>query len=377
MARGAKAKAARRNPWLRAAGIVLTVASVLVVMALAVTGYAGCVSPLKHGGVWGILPLCFPAVLLAAVVLLVVQCFFNRKGAVVVLAGMVCCAGPILSYSPLHLTRGKAQAGEDTFTLLTYNVFKFSPRDTAGISRNPALDYILEQDADIVCLQEAWTFTVSESKLFTREQLDTLHARYPHVMISGDTQGVLSRFPLEAIHLDANNANFRGGDIGAYRITLPSGRLVSVFNVHLNSIGLDASDKQLYKNITDLHREPLGEVRSQLLAKLGAAAEGRARQAQQLLRWIRLYGGPDAIVCGDFNDVPGCYTIRALEDAGFRDVYPRVGLGPLITYNDDRFYFCIDHVLSRGDLRPLSLTKGRLKTSDHYPLTVTFAVEAP
>ena len=50
------------------------------------------------------------------------------------------------------------------------------------------------------------------------------------------------------------------------------------------------------------------------------------------------------------------------------------GFGPMITYNARHLYFCIDHVLYRGALTPLYISKGTIKTSDHYPLTVDFAV---
>ena len=87
------------------------------------------------------------------------------------------------------------------------------------------------------------------------------------------------------------------------------------------------------------------------------------------MQWLRLYGGPDVIICGDFNDVPGCHAIRTFADAGFHSVYPSIGFGPMITYNARHLYFCIDHVLYRGALTPLYISKGTLKTSDHYPLT--------
>ena len=45
---------------------------------------------------------------------------------------------------------------------------------------------------------------------------------------------------------------------------------------------------------------------------------------------IRHYGGPNVIVCGDFNDVPGSYPVRSFADAGFQSVYPKIGFGPII-----------------------------------------------
>ncbi len=366
----AKTAKSRKSAWQRVIIGILLLLDMLVVVSLLLTGYSGMVSPLAHGGVWGILPLGFGVSLLALVVLAVVHAFYLRRALFILLAGLLLCAGPFLTFCPLHIFDGKASADADTFTLLSYNVCNFDTADTTLTGDCPALDYILAQDADVVCLQEA-TFSPTERNRISKAQLDSLHARYPHVIVSGRAQALLSKFPVQPLHLDSGAEEFNNGDVGAYRLTMPSGRLMSIFNVHLYSYQLHDNDKDLYKNLTELKREPLEDVRSRLLHKLRVAAEGRARQTLQLQRWIRLYGGPECVVCGDFNDVPGCYAIRTLAESGFEDAYPRVGFGPMVTYHADRFYFCIDHVLTRGALRPLSLNKGSTKASDHYPITLT------
>lgn len=377
--RGTAAKAnapkARKPVWRRIVDVLLIIVDVLVVGALCLTSYAGMVSPLKNGGIWGIFPLGLPIVLLVMFGLTVLQLFINRKGLFILLGGVLLCGGPLLTYCPLHIGTDKPREGAETFTLLTYNVLNFEPEDTAMTKDgSPALDYILRTDADVVCLQEVAGFAPGKRSGITPGQLDKLHSQYPYVIVSGKAQAFLSKYPVQPIHLDNSEESFVSGDIGAYRITLPTGKLVTIFNVHLYSYSLNADDKEIYVNLTGLKREPFSDVRSQLLHKLRVAAEGRARQAIQMQRWIRLYGGPDCIVCGDFNDVQGCYTIRHLAESGFEDVYPRVGFGPMITYHDDRFYFCIDHILSRGNLKPLWLRKGRLTASDHYPLLTEFEI---
>ncbi len=48
--------------------------------------------------------------------------------------------------------------------------------------------------------------------------------------------------------------------------------------------------------------------------------------------------GGNVIVCGDFNDVPGCRALRILESAGLTDAYAELGLGPTITFNASHFF---------------------------------------
>lgn len=362
--------------WKRIVGFTLTTLSVLIAAALVVTGYAGNISPLQHGGLWGVIALGFPLVLLSATVMLVVDILFYWRSAIVLVLGMIAAAGPILTYFPVNIGTPSMPAGAEKLSVLTYNVLNLEPQNGDTISPNPMLQYILVQNADVVCLQEAEPLTPNERLGITRAQVDSLHARYPYIIFGGKgTQAVLSKYPTKVIHLDVNENTMASGDLQAVRITMPSGQLVSVFNVHLFSFALTTTDRELYRNLTDLKKENIREVKDQLWDKLTAASVGRAREVQQIMRWLRQYGGPDVVLCGDFNDVQGCYAIRTLADAGFRDTYPEVGFGPMITYNANRFWFCIDHVLYRGHLKPLSLEKGGLKASDHYPLVAEFAVE--
>ena len=367
-----------RPMWLRVLRVLSIMVSILAVIVLIATGYAGYISPLRHGGVWGILPLGFPIVFWSCVGLLCLQLLYCRKGSLIVLAGMIFTLGPILTYFPLNFGSKKAPEGSEILTVMTYNVCNLQDQRGPGADtiQNAMLGYILGQDADIVCLQEAAYFVGDKKKgtYVQPWQIDSLHSRYPYIHHDGREEMLLSKYPVEPIHLDVTKDKFENGAVAAYRLTLPDDRRLTVFTVHLQSLRLNQDDRQLYYNLTDLERESMGDVRHQLLHKLRVANEERARQTHFIMRYLRLYGGPDAIICGDFNDVPGCFAIRSFEDAGFKSVYPEIGLGPMITYNQNRFLFCIDHVLYRGDLIPLKLKKGGLKASDHYPLTVTFAI---
>lgn len=349
----------------------------LVVAALVFTAYSGNISPLKHGGAWGILPLCFPLCLWLTLFIFAVHLLWNRHGLIITGLGLLLCAGPILNYSPLHFTTSKVPADAESFTFLTYNVHQFLTPHTQYNSdtlSNTTLDYIINSGADIVCLQEATHLGAVRRGYLSKTQVEKLHAIYPHIHVDGTELAFLSKYPVEPIHLDTNNENMEGGIVACYRVSLPSGKIVNFFNVHLQSFLLDADDREIYLGLTRLKSEKFDDVKEHLLSKVSRAAVARARQVQQLLRYIRLYGGPDVIISGDFNDVPGCYSLRTLESAGFRSAYPDVGLGPLVTYNDQRLYFCIDHTLYRGALKPVSMKKGTLRSSDHYPLTTRFYI---
>ena len=147
---------------------------------------------------------------------------------------------------------------------------------------------------------------------------------------------------------------------------------MTLFNVHLQSIALTPDDRQLYMSLTRKpSEERLKQAKSQLLSKLCYGFKQRTVQAQILKEYIDTIGG-NMIVCGDFNDVPGCYAIRTLEKAGLRDAYADAAFGPSITYHASRFYFRIDHSLYRGNFEAVKCERGYVDSSDHYPLITTY-----
>ena len=97
----------------------------------------------------------------------------------------------------------------------------------------------------------------------------------------------------------------------------------------------------------------------------------RADRAADILRALDKVSGP-LIVCGDFNDVPESWCYRLLRGDDLRDAYVETSFGPLITYNRHAFWFHLDQILYRGPLQALSVKKGRLRSSDHYPLLAEF-----
>jgi Uncharacterized protein conserved in bacteria len=369
-----KTRSSTMSRFLRTVALLVDLAAVC---ALVLTAYAGVVSPLSHSAWWGVLPLGFPFAFWGVTALLLLQLLWHRRGAVVCALGMLLCAGPVLAYFPVNIGGKKAPEGKETFTMMSFNAHQFLPPDSVPWAYpipNPSIEYVLQADVDIVCLQEASYIISRTSQLMSGEQIRRMHEQYPYI-IGSDEICLMSKFPTEAIHLDVNDKSFPGGWAACYRVTLPGGRNITIFDVHLHSMRLRSDDREVWNNITELKREDITQVRTHLLDKLASAAVGRAKDVLQLQRYIRLYGGPDVIVCGDFNDVSGCHAIRSLADSGFRSVWPETGLGPLITFNSDRMYFGIDHILYRGDLHPLSMHRGGLRSSDHYPLIATFYVD--
>lgn len=350
-------------------------ATVLLAIVMIVCAYSGHLSPLRYGGVWGLAQLSYPLWLTLMLFAVAGQALYYRKGALVGLVAILVTAGPFLDFCPLNFSGRKAQDGNKVITLMSYNAMGFANNNfdyDCQPEENRTLKYIIDSGADIVCIEEATYLYANKRFGVTARLLDSLNAVYPYVFKNGDHQAFFSKYPAEPIHLDTAKGDY----ISAYRVSVDD-RLLTVFNLHLRSFALDSKDKSAYRDLTELQPDGKRSAVGVMFRKITKANVERARQVGKLLSYIRLYGGPDVIVCGDFNDGPDCYAIHRLADAGFGSVYPEVGLGPIITYNSDRFYFCIDHILTRGDIRPLSIRKDRVNYSDHYPLITALELTPP
>lgn len=347
--------------------------SVITAAALILSAYGGCANPL-NGVIPALMNLMLPAIALFSFLLLVTFAFFARKTAIIIAAAFVICAPPLFNLCPLNIFHSVPD-NEKTFTVMTYNVCNLTDftNPASDCTTNPTLASILTERPDIAALQECRTFEQSSSAGVDAAMLDSLYNLYPYRTNGAEGQALLSKFPFDELKLHFNPTH--EFQVRTYRINAPTDTF-TLFNLHLKSIGLTDSDKELYKDLTkgktetNSIRSELRGIKHDLLSKLAAAFRERAVQAQKVKELVDSIGGK-VIVCGDFNDAPGCYAIREIKSAGLEDAYRHSATGPCITYHADRFYFRIDHILYRG-FTPVKTACPKIPYSDHYPLVTTF-----
>ncbi|MDE7427265.1 MAG: endonuclease/exonuclease/phosphatase family protein [Muribaculaceae bacterium] len=364
--------------YARAAGrVLLAVLNVATAAGLILSAYSGCIAPQT----WKLAPvvtMTFPGWVLGIILVGLIDLFTVRRWLWLCGATLAVASPTLWNYSPLHIPYAFLDEDEKarSFTFLTYNVYNFeSYSKEYPDNQNPALKFILQTDADVVCLQEALLLQVNAKTHITQEQMRRLSEKYPYIMQTGEAQMLLSKFPTVILPMRMDKNPGAGKcDVGAFRVTI-DGQDITIFDVHLQSFGLTSEDKEAYRDFTrSPSEEEMGEVRT-LVSKIAEAARKRAMQTEVLMNCIKKFGGPNVIVSGDFNDVPCSYSLRRLGDVGLKQVYPRVALGPMVTYYANKFYFRIDHVLYRGSLTPVELTRPKVKASDHYPQIITFVLD--
>lgn len=281
---------------------------------------------------------------------------------------------PISSAAPLSSSKNPTP-GAKSFTVMTYNLIhgrdQQHPDNQKG---NPAFEYIINSDADIVCVQELISVNNSEIPNFTPSLQDSLHKAYPYQ--AGDPSldmKVFSKYPIiYEKGYSYINGNFDPRRYTFYKVKIDD-RTLTLINVHLMSYVLSDQERQVISGFKSLSgaRQSVGELKGSIYSKLDFAFKKRKEDARILRETIDHMKGP-MVICGDFNDVPESYAWRLLKGDDLKDAYAETGFGPMITYNAHAFWFHLDQILYRGPLRALWVKKGTLKASDHYPLTAEF-----
>lgn len=343
----------------------ITVAITAIYLVSAFIGYA---DPRKCGFL-SIAGLAYPITLLITLALTVALLIIHKKYALIPAAALITTIPQILAFSPIHYNRFWSDRQEGDFTIMTYNSFGLPGADNKA---NRTITEILKYDADFVCMQEAPKIDQFKHRI-GEEQLNLLEKRYPYMGDSNAAMCFLSKHPVNTIRTHKDKKYFA---FCVYE-TQVFGQQAYIFNIHLESIGLTASDKELYMDLTSVNKEKtLRGVRSRLMTKLSNAFKNRAGQAEMIRGIIdslqTVNKEARIFVCGDFNDTPYSYSYLTIKK-GFNDAYADAGIGPTFTYNANRLYFHIDHILYEDDnIEAVSTRRGNSRSSDHYPLVSTF-----
>lgn len=263
---------------------------------------------------------------------------------------------------------------------MTFNMIHGWDQEGKQSDRNRTVDYIINSGADIVCLQEVIKFAPGgDIPNFTDEQFEQIKKIYPwQVGDPSNDMKVLSKYPI----VFENGYNYINGDFDKKRYTFYklniNGHRLTLINVHLLSFMLTPQERDVVTNIRSVEtaKESYRELKGDIREKLSAGFKKRKKDVQILRETIDRIKGP-MIICGDFNDVPESYAYRLLKGEDLRDAYVETGFGPMITYNKHAFWFHLDQVFYRGDLKALSVKKGDTKVSDHFPLMTEFEFTDP
>jgi len=352
---------------------VLASLNIFLVLLLIVSAFSDMISPEKNV-IFAYLGLAFPVLLFLNI------CFFiywllTKKIflSFIMIAAFALCWNPIFRFCPLHLNT-EILPKEDIIKVLSYNVMSFAYKDHTKASPNKIIEYIAESEADIVCLQEY--MVSSRNNLMNSNDVAKALPMYPYIteiFFSSPENNrykyglaVLSKFPITKSRRIPFPSKYNGSSIHEINV---HGKTVVVINNHLESFKLTTEDRSNYSDIiTHANLESLDELRGSIQQKLGQAYRIRAKQAEMIADEIHKTNGYYTIVCGDFNDTPISYARRTIK-GNFDDAFEESGLGLGISYNQNYFYFRIDHIFHSLSMKSYNCrVDTRVDLSDHYPI---------
>lgn len=349
--------------------IIFIAINLMMLMAMLFCAYSSWLPPQEHPSL-SYLGLMFPVLLVANLFFIPFWLMFKRRLVLLPVAGLLLCAGSIRAYLPVNVP---ATPPEGCLKVLSYNVMAFGDEKTFGLETNPILHYLLDSQADIVCLQEG-------RKNFIDRTIALFDSVYPYnslELVPDNYMACFSRHPiLSTRKLDypsRNNSSF------VYEI-LVGGDTLLVVNNHFESYRLSTEDKDNYKSIIVNYKHPEendSETKYLSLAeKLSMHDSIRGIQVDSVAAFVERNQGRPMVVCGDFNASPISYPHHRLTQL-LDDAYTRSGNGPGLSYNRSGMYFRLDHILVSPDIKAYGAKVDRsISVSDHYPIACMVKLRA-
>ena len=336
---------------------MIAAVNIVVVVAMCVMGYAGTISPEKHPS-YEVLTLFFPIPLLINILFLVFWLFVHRKIMLIPIAGLVLCLPVIRSYCPINIPQ---KAPQDALKIMSYNVCRFNMDKDPVVSPGKLAEYIVKENADVVCLQEYYShdrdslrikylravYPYAEVLLEPRKEWIVVYSKYPIVKKEVIPVGALSN-TCGAFYLDVN------------------GDTLLVINCHLESNRLTDGEKNEIDQFVKRKKDNIDEM--PIAHKLKNSAAKRARQAEILSDYIKKHQNMSVVLCGDINDTPISYTHHVLT-RHLLDCHTRAGNGPGFSHKSKGIYVRIDNILCSDDFKPYQCKiDTKIEYSDHYPI---------
>ena len=321
--------------------------------------FGGTVDP-AHGTAMAMLVYVLPF-LIAGNVIMGIYWIIRRRWNWLAIPGvtLLCC----IPYIGTVYQTGWFNSGETSrsgIKIATYNVAAFD-RETSGFKAQDILAEMKKEGVDILCIQEYLDTSGDKLNSDSYKEYFTAHCYGRSDMI------IYSRFPIERYEtIDFGETNNSGmwADIDV------NGRMLRVFNVHLETTGFNRALHHFAKMEAQGQTAEENTIVSAIYGSYTRGMAVRARQADMMANEIQQSEYP-AIVCGDFNDVPYSYVYNTML-GDLVDGFKECGEGLMYTYTGKKIVR-IDYIFHDKSLEGETYYKEELAYSDHYPVFMKIA----
>ena len=341
---------------------LLAGANITVALLMLFVGYSGCLNPAEHPMLSNI-GLTFPLFIVVNLAFLIFWAVFSLKRILIPILAFIVSYAPVRTYIPLNIYDKEPPA--EAFKVLSYNVkgFLVETDDATGVSTRPALSYVINSGADIVCLHETGVTS------FLEDSVKGVYEYYDSCRNGkqGSALTLLSKYPIVKKELIPYPS--MSNSSGAFYVKKGNDTLL-IINNHFERTGLSREDRTGFNDMVEgsVGTDTVKMESKRLIVLLGEASRVRSRQVDAVARYIREHSQYPIILCGDFNDSPISYTHHTLCDL-LTDCFVTTGKGPGWTYTDSRMYVRIDNILCSSHFTPFRCSVDKeADGSDHYPI---------
>ncbi len=266
-----------------------------------------------------------------------------------------------------NLRQSKGEINIISYNTKVFNVYNDNGMDTNSVTS--MINWIVEQNADIICLQEFYY----DKKSYTFNTLDKISKAnyyYYHVPVVKNHKGaefgtvIFSRYPiidhgvLYFSKSTKNNTIYTDINLGTDTLR--------VYNMHLQSMHINENDV--------VNTEDLTSGLNHAFSRLKAGFISRAGQIRSLKKHLTSCTYP-LILCGDLNDLPYSYAYQELEEI-LSNAFKQAGNGFGFTFNGKLFFLRIDNHFFSDELEINSYrTHREMKKSDHFPISADYTIK--
>ena len=346
---------------------MVTGANVATVIVMLLVGFSDRINPADHPLV-STLGMAFPILLVINMAFLLFWLIFKWTRAWIPVVGYILAYVPISIYMPINASKSPP---EGALKLVSYNVCGYGGNFKYEQGFEKVRDYLIDEKADIVCLQEdndtwrRYCFKNYEERGLTHN--DTI------VLCNDATRfnclGIHTRFPIiRRERIDYPTASNNGS--AAWWLQVDKDTVI-VVNNHFESCHLNQEDRAQYRQLLkgEMAHDSVRAESQLLMVKLAEANAKRSRQIVAVCEYIEHYlGRYPVIVCGDFNDNPISFS-RHMMGKRLQDCFVETGRGIGLSYNQRAFSFRIDHIFCSSDITPYEcFVDSKMDASDHYPM---------
>ena len=238
---------------------------------------------------------------------------------------------------------------EEDLSVMSYNVRLFNRYkeiDNPSLTSD-VLDFVTEQNPDVICFQEFDYYTKAEE-----------FKQYPYSYITNEygtkkvILAIFSKYPF----VSKGPLNFPDSpNNGIYADILYSGDTIRIYNLHLQSL-------RVIPKADAISSEPSGKLYKRL-------SRSFAKQQQQAEIFDRHRKGSPykKIVCGDFNNTQFSNVYKIIK-GNMQDTFDEMGTGYGRTFNFKYFPVRIDFIFVDDGFEVEAHKNFDVKLSDHFPV---------